>query len=292
MRIILSRKGFDSAAGGCPSPIFPDGRLFSLPIPDKTSPIAYGDIQFDGMEIGELVAQLTRDPKRKRHFAHLDPDLRPDALRRLPGWRPLLGQTGSAQGHLRNEQVQPGDIFIFFGSFRPVEQTDSGWCFKRNEVARHVIWGWLQIGEVLKVDDLPKDAIPWAHYHPHFAYGADKSNTLYLASDQLSLKGQVLGVPGAGTFPCIDDQLVLTVPDSKKQTRWRLPAWAFPSKGRPRLSFHPDVNGWILDGDFCFFDSAPRGQEFVFDTNGEQAPMEWIRKLLVRRYGTMANSIA
>lgn len=28
MRIILSRKGFDSAAGGCPSPILPDGRLF------------------------------------------------------------------------------------------------------------------------------------------------------------------------------------------------------------------------------------------------------------------------
>ncbi|WP_454862743.1 Nmad3 family putative nucleotide modification protein [Pseudomonas hormoni] len=30
MQIILSRKGFDSAAGGCPSPILPDGRLFSL----------------------------------------------------------------------------------------------------------------------------------------------------------------------------------------------------------------------------------------------------------------------
>nr|WP_275450862.1 hypothetical protein [Pseudomonas syringae] len=39
MRIILSRKGFDSAAGGCQGPILPDGRLFSLPIPDKASSI-------------------------------------------------------------------------------------------------------------------------------------------------------------------------------------------------------------------------------------------------------------
>ncbi len=32
-KLILSRKGFDSASGGCPSPIFPDGTMFSLPIP-------------------------------------------------------------------------------------------------------------------------------------------------------------------------------------------------------------------------------------------------------------------
>ncbi len=32
-RLILSHKGFDSRSGGCPSPIFPDGTMFSLPIP-------------------------------------------------------------------------------------------------------------------------------------------------------------------------------------------------------------------------------------------------------------------
>jgi len=34
MRVILSRKGFDSSFGGCPSPILPDGTLLSLPIPE------------------------------------------------------------------------------------------------------------------------------------------------------------------------------------------------------------------------------------------------------------------
>jgi len=33
MKVILSRKGFDSASGGHPSPILPDGTLLSIPIP-------------------------------------------------------------------------------------------------------------------------------------------------------------------------------------------------------------------------------------------------------------------
>ncbi|RIE11762.1 hypothetical protein SMC3_08215 [Candidatus Cryosericum hinesii] len=33
MRVILSRKGFDSGYGGWASPILPDGRMLSLPIP-------------------------------------------------------------------------------------------------------------------------------------------------------------------------------------------------------------------------------------------------------------------
>ncbi|MGC9778582.1 MAG: hypothetical protein HZR80_05015 [Candidatus Heimdallarchaeota archaeon] len=34
LKAILSRKGFDSSFGGCPSPILPDGTLLSLPIPE------------------------------------------------------------------------------------------------------------------------------------------------------------------------------------------------------------------------------------------------------------------
>jgi len=35
MKLILSRKGFDSTYGGYPSPILPDGTLLSLPIPNR-----------------------------------------------------------------------------------------------------------------------------------------------------------------------------------------------------------------------------------------------------------------
>lgn len=280
MRIILSRKGFDSAAGGCPSPILPDGRLFSLPIPDKASSIGYSDIQFDGLDVGELVAQLTDEPKRVRHFAHLDPDLSHTALKRQPGWRPVLGQTGSAQGHLLNQKVQAGDIFIFFGSFRTVEKIDGVWRFIRSEPARHIIWGWLQVGEILKVDDLAETAIPWARYHPHFSYGKDKANTLYLAADHLVFDGQLTNTPGAGVFPHIHDTLMLTAPGALNQTQWRMPSWLFPSDGISMLSFHPDLNRWTSDGEFCLLKSAARGQEFVFDSKGKPEPIAWIKGLL------------
>lgn len=40
MKIILSRKGFDSSAGGVASPILPGGEMISLPIPETGDPPA------------------------------------------------------------------------------------------------------------------------------------------------------------------------------------------------------------------------------------------------------------
>jgi Nucleotide modification associated domain 3 len=47
VKIIFSRKGFDSGWGGWPSPILPDLRMVSLPIPDKGG-IPYADLRLDG----------------------------------------------------------------------------------------------------------------------------------------------------------------------------------------------------------------------------------------------------
>ena len=55
-RIILSRKGFDAKAGGNASPIFNDGRIFSIPIPQKNpSPKKYKDLRFDGVSGPQLL---------------------------------------------------------------------------------------------------------------------------------------------------------------------------------------------------------------------------------------------
>jgi len=45
------------------------------------------------------------------------PALSHSSLPREPGWRPLFGQSGAAQGHLRNQHVNIGDVFLFFGLF-------------------------------------------------------------------------------------------------------------------------------------------------------------------------------
>ncbi|MEQ1847949.1 MAG: hypothetical protein ABL983_20505, partial [Nitrospira sp.] len=96
MRIILSRKGFDSSAGGVPSPIFEDGSLLSLPIPDDRSSIKYQDIAFPGLSFSSLVEQLTKGVVKRTHGAHLDPDIRCSALgERHPSWRGVFGQVGA-----------------------------------------------------------------------------------------------------------------------------------------------------------------------------------------------------
>jgi hypothetical protein len=125
MKLILSRKGFDSSSGGVPSPIFPDGTMISLPIPDKASTIAYKDIAGNAcVSVGELVQDLAGRPPK--HRAHLDPDLSVRSIPRADGWKPLFGQESAAESHLENQGVGPGDIFLFFGLFRRVQKSHGG----------------------------------------------------------------------------------------------------------------------------------------------------------------------
>src|ERR1035441_8703897 len=100
MKLILSRKGFDSSAGKKPSPIFPDGTMLSLPIPDKASTITYQDIAGNASaSVGELVLDLAGRPPT--HRAHLDPDLSALSIPRRQGWRPLFGHCRECLGFSR-----------------------------------------------------------------------------------------------------------------------------------------------------------------------------------------------
>ena len=45
MKVIFSRKGFDSGFGGMPSPVLPDGTMLSMPIPSKGDLVHY-DMSF------------------------------------------------------------------------------------------------------------------------------------------------------------------------------------------------------------------------------------------------------
>ncbi|KUJ83701.1 hypothetical protein AWR36_007670 [Microbulbifer flavimaris] len=289
MRLILSRKGFDSSAGGCPSPIFPDGTLYPLPIPDAKSRIQYDQIQHGGTDIGELVNDLTRGRYTGKQTAHLDPDMYPEALARSLEWRPLLGQTGAAQGHLRRQGVQIGDLFLFFGLFRPVECSLGHWRFVKNAAARHILWGWLAIGDIQQVDELSETSLPWARYHPHFQIGPDRANTLYLAADQFRLPRAKQFLPGAGIFPSVSPRLVLTAPDSSKPSLWRLPAYFFPFPDRTPLSYHNKCERWLPGArnrtrGFCQLQSAARGQEFVLDADQYPECRQWISGL-IRQFG-------
>lgn len=283
MKIILSRKGFDTSAGGVPSPLLPDGTLRSLPIPDRRSTIRYRDIVAgvgDDGDIGKLVSDLTGRRIRPGNGAHLDPDLERDALPRAPGWRPLFGQSGSAQGHLRNQAVTRGDIFLFFGLFQQVEQVAGRYRFIRGAPRQHRLFGWLQVDACRQVAAWDADRHPWACYHPHFNHPRTPGNVLYLAAHRLQLPHRTLpAIPGAGLFHRAHPHRQLTSSRAPGPSHWQLPAWFYPARNRPPLSYHANPARWQKTGDHTLLQAASRGQEFVLDCHHYPEATDWLHSL-------------
>ena len=214
------------------------------------------------------------------HSAHLDPDLIADAYPRETGWRPCLGQTGAAQGHLRKQQVGVGDLFLFFGLFRDVEKQGRRWQFVKQARPFHGLWGWLQIGEVYRIDELSDSDLRWARYHPHFHGQPDGGNTLYVASEALQFEGRPTGLAGAGVFGGLEERQRLTAPDAASTTQWRLPGCFYPGSVDTAMSFHGNLARWSRDGEYCTLKSASRGQEFVLDTIEYPGVVSWLREIL------------
>lgn len=279
MKLILSRKGFDSSAGGCPSPLFPDGRSYALPIPDDRSRIAYRDIHYLDQNVGTLVRNLTGYRRAGLRKAHLDPDLIAGAMPRTDGWRPCLGQTGSAQGHLDKQGVGEGDLFLFFGLFRAVERQSGRWRFRRDAKPFHGLWGWLQVGQIHRIDDLEHGKLPWASYHPHFHGEPDPGNTLYIGSDRLRLNGQMSGIAGAGTFPLMTENHRLTARGARNTTEWQLPDCFYPGSESDAMTYHQNLDRWTRNESGCFLRSAARGQEFVLDVTHKPKVLDWVTTL-------------
>jgi len=279
VKIILSRKGFDSSAGGVASPLFPDGTLLSLPIPDRNGTVTYGDLCWGEQQLGDLVESLTHGRIERQTRAHLDPDLYPSICTRPLAWRPLFGQDGAAQSHLANQGVGVGDLFLFFGWFRAVECIHGQHRFVKNAPDLHILYGWLQVGAVLTGVQLATEAPVWAATHPHCVGGRGVRNTLYVASDRLTLNGAVTALPGAGYFPNYRDSHCLTAP-GRLRTQWRLPRWFYPHTAQPPLSYHTDRSCWSCDDDFAYLRSAMRGQEFVLDTQHYPEAIAWVNSLL------------
>lgn len=160
MRIILSRKGIDSGVGSgrMASPILPCGCLCSIPIPYKQG-IPYSDIQFGSRTVQQIIMEL--NPSWSHSVAHLDPDLRFDALASRPkGWRPAFGQSGAAAGHLVNQDVGVDDLFIFFGWFRMTKKTSGRLIFDPADIhGRHIVFGWLEVGRLVDKSPPPSDLL-------------------------------------------------------------------------------------------------------------------------------------
>ena len=281
MKIIFSRKGLDAGfEGAIPSPILPSGRMLSLPIPVTRQwrargevGIAYDDLMFEGRPVSAILAELGARLNVGQQ-AHLDPDLDRDRLEsRDHNWRPVFGQTGASQGHLENQGIGADDLFLFFGRFRHSS------C-KNADEDLHVIFGWLQVGDICRVrEQKPHD---WLNYHPHVVNASlyEQNNTVYIAADRLKLAGLDSAGPGAGTFSHFKNSLQLTAP-SQPVSHWRLPRWFHPydDPARPALTYHDNPRRWTPEDGHVILRAVPRGQEFVFDTLDYPEANGWLKEL-------------
>lgn len=223
MRIILSRKGFDSANGGIVSPIFEDGTLMSFPIPDRNEEIdTYDDLIYGSQTYKDILDNLNFKDTSNYH-CHVDPDLDCGRRKIIPvGWKPIFGQINSSARYLLRpeDSVQPGDIFLFFGNYHAVEIQNGKYNYIRKtgnfykDSDLQVIWGYLQVGEIVtgKENQLPMS------WHPHARNGRpdNPSNVLFVATDRLSFAPEL---PGAGLLK-FSEERVLTLEGANKAT-WK-----------------------------------------------------------------------
>lgn len=174
MKIIFSRKGFDTKSGSAPSPII-DGVPHSLPIPTRKYPSV---TTYGMLGLGDMVSNANPDYSGNS-FCHEDPMF----------WknRCAFGQTGAAQSHLKNKEVDVGDVFLFFGLFAELGSNDH----------HHRIFGYLKVENVLKIGSEPSgkevDGTPRQHPDTIAKWDDasrrwDSNNTVYLGRGEKARK--------------------------------------------------------------------------------------------------------
>ena len=208
MKLILSRKGFDSAAGGCPSPII-DGRPLSMPIPASgSSTTTYSDLG-----LSKIVEQITRGRIAGDALCHHDPMFHQGEC--------LLGQCGAAQSHLARHGVGLGDLFLFFGLFADPATGER----------HHRIFGYLKVSSATPVATMPaaERAELVALRHPHLLDRRVTNDVIYR------------GEGAAARYA--DSTLRMTRPDGPL-SHWHVPHW-LQARG---LSYHAKPWRWAEPG--------------------------------------------
>jgi hypothetical protein len=253
MKVVLSRKGFDSSYGKMPSPIMPDGTLLSLPIPTNVlDRKKYSELYYGNESYLDIIRQLKPNtPLSQDSHCHLDPDLIENATKRDTQWYPLFGQCNQSQSHLKKNGVIENDLFLFWGWFRQSEFHEGRLRFCRNAPDLHVIFGYMEIKELHTDGRIPERLA----YHPHGQLSLP-SNCIYEGDRSMS---------GIMKF---DDRLVLTK-KGMSRSKWELPIFFRDAE----ISYHNAAS--FRDG---YFQSANRGQEFVIGEKTEVS--NWANQLI------------
>ena len=263
-RLILSRKGFDSSSGESASPIFQDGKIFSLPIPEPypPSPKKYNELYFNGISGVDALKECSAKKILPEDYCHYDP-----ALNKSEG---IFGQHFNSQEELVNNGVDIDDLFLFFGFYRNFSHS------RKKEL--HHLFGWLQIDRIVSGDKAIRKYLKLKNIeHPH-GYGDlntyKKNNTIYIGKKNLTINNQTLINKGFGLFKKTNPDLILTR-DGESKGSWKLPQKYFSNS---ETVFLNRLN-W-LDSENCFANNYQRGQEYILDAEKYPRIIDWAHELI------------
>ena len=267
-RLVLSRKGFDSSSGKSASPIFNDGRIFSLPIPEPhpPSPKKYYELQFNGISGVDALKECPSKSVLADDYCHYDP-----ALNKNEG---IFGQHHNAQRELINNGVDVGDLFLFFGFYR-------NFSLNRKKELHH-LFGWLQIDKIITGDGAIRDYLEINNIqHPH-GYGDlntyEKNNTIYIGKRNLTIKNTQIPNKGYGLFKKTHTDLILTR-EGETKARWQLPIKYFSKSKKDIFLNRLNKKGWLNEEKY-FVNNFGRGQEYILDAEKYPRIIDWAHYLI------------
>ncbi len=266
--IIISRKGFDSGAGGCASPILPDGRTaVPLPIPDDTSSKwDYDGLieQTTGLSYRQLIKELRPRCAKDLKQCHLDPDINPN-LHPEDGWVPIFGQDGGAEGILEKYGVEVGDIFLYFGWYKGTVEHDGSIRYANKKDGLdfyhcsdiHMLFGHLKVKEVVRDPDEMRERFSW---HPHAErHKKFRNNTMYVGDRGSS-----------GVLP-FDEKRVLTRKGCTR-SKWDADMLGWMRGDMDRMSMQP-----VFSGETVHF--RGRWQELVIQDASDEC-LDWVEEMI------------
>lgn len=307
-KVVLSRKGFDSTAGGDYSPFDPQtGKYIVLPIPvddmegEICNSLKYEDIRiqsnylsgYSETNLKSLMKAMRKKATIKRkesEYAHFDPWLGPCPWLAEDSNHPIgaFGQVDRAQTYLHNQGVGEGSLFLFFSRFKPIGKNSDNKIvpdISRENLDKglYFIYGWLKVKEVIQKHDAIRDPSLLSR-HPHattryfekYANNKKGKNTLYIADEFLFNDGS--NIRGCGYFPKLNKDLLLTAsaqgPEKWISSRWSLPGFFYET--RPSVLCK---GKWSKNKDgSCLVEIPKRWQEAVFDETEKFC--QWFRRLL------------
>jgi len=283
MKIIFSRKGFDSSSGGFPSLIFPDGTLFSIPIPSKDNEYKYKDLEYkyENESIQSILNDLTNkqinsgkkrecDYTDEKFHCHYDP--MPISNQDFQGI--AFGQQNNTEGHLRNQNIAEDDIFVFYGWFKNIEKIKNKWVYVEKSKDIHLIWSYLKVGRINHLDNIyEKEKVvkdyPFLSVHPHIeASNKYTKNTIYLSKE-------------FNFFKYSEKRCLTDLKTYKCRSTWRLPIYFnYPDA----FTFLKNFRSY--DESDVIINYQGFGQEFVLDLekvkskNAKNAILKYIKIIL------------